>query len=272
MTKRVWIFGDSYADPNWQKERHVFETWYEKLAKQYEYNNFAVSGTGPHYSMKQFYKLYKQFNEEDLVVWILSGEERIQFHLPNKYRTAGLKSERDEDVISPLADIGAVHEPYYDIKDQELIIRDISFSLDHKKFYEEYRDHMAYAGKTFEEEISNSNKKNEAFLYAISRIQKCKICVFFLRPNDSYIKNSLNDDLFVIPNIPGLSQVAEEEYKEPGIPYYEDNTRTNHLSEANHKVMYNIIDNFVQGIRWMPEFKQNLLEKPERPTERFIYD
>ena len=36
MTKRVWIFGDSYADPHWGKERYMHETWYETLAKQLE--------------------------------------------------------------------------------------------------------------------------------------------------------------------------------------------------------------------------------------------
>ena len=64
MTKRVWIFGDSYADPNWDKESFEHKTWYEMLAKQYEYKNFAMVGTGPHYSMKEFYRRYKQFNEE----------------------------------------------------------------------------------------------------------------------------------------------------------------------------------------------------------------
>ena len=63
MTKRVWIFGDSYADPNWDKESFEHKTWYEMLAKQYEYKNFAMIGTGPHYSMKEFYRRYKQFKE-----------------------------------------------------------------------------------------------------------------------------------------------------------------------------------------------------------------
>ena len=66
MIKRVWIFGDSYADPHWGKERYVHETWYETLAKQFEYNNFAKAGTGPHYSMKEFYRRYKQFDKEDI--------------------------------------------------------------------------------------------------------------------------------------------------------------------------------------------------------------
>ena len=66
--KRVWIFGDSFADPNWEKERYVHETWYEKLEKQYdEYHNFAFAGTGPHYSFKEFYQRYESFNEDDTI-------------------------------------------------------------------------------------------------------------------------------------------------------------------------------------------------------------
>lgn len=266
--KRVWIFGDSYADPNWQKERYTHETWYETLAKQYEYKNFAVAGTGPHYSMKEFYSQYEQFNEKDLVIWILSGEERIQYHLPKEYRTY----EHN--------DIYLVHESYWNFENQEMMFND---NCD-RSFHKAHKDHMSFTMKTFEKEIVNSNKKNESFLYTISRIHKCKICIFFLNYDDSYIKDSLNDDLFYI-HPPELQEVAKGEYKNPGNPYYEDNKRNNHLSEANHKIMYTIIDNFVQGIHEVPKFEQNLLEEPEQPnvlfsyveeghhkTERFIYD
>ena len=92
--------------------------------------------------------------------------------------------------------------------------------------------------------------------------------------NDSYIKDSLNDNLFYICPI-SLQQISINEYRNPGEPFYEDNKRNNHLSEENHKVMYELIHNFVQGIRTIPEFKQNILDKPDKPdhkSERFIYD
>ena len=254
--KRVWIFGDSYADPNWDHENMPdHETWYETLAKQYEYKNFAMAGTGPHYSMKEFYRRYKQFDKEDLVIWILSGEERIQYHLPKEYRTY----ERN--------DIQLVHESYWDFKNQKMKCNDVF----DPSFHQSHKDHMSYTMKTFEREMINSNKKNESFLYTISRIHKCKICIFFLNYDDSYIKDSLNDKLFYINPI-ALQDISRNEYKNPGEPFYEDNKRNNHLSEPNHKIMYNIINNFVQGIHTVPEFKQNLLEEPVQPTDRFIYD
>ena len=74
-----------------------------------------------------------------------------------------------------------------------------------------------------------------------------------------------------------LNFISHREFKNtnsaaiPSLTTYPDK-RNNHLSEENHKVMYNIINNFVQGIRTIPEFKQNLLEEPDQPTDRFIYD
>ncbi len=267
--KRVTIFGDSYADPHRDKERYVHETWYETLAKQYEYKNFAVAGAGPHYSMKEFYRRYKQFNEEDLVVWILSGEERIQFHLPDNYRKP--KTRRKKKWQQGFDDkrhiIDLAHDVYWHFKKQEMFPHG-----DHPTvFFKTYKDHMSYAMKTFEREVINSNKKNESFLYTISRIHKCKICIFFLRYYDSYMETSLNDNLFYIHPM-ALEDISKNEYKNPGEPWYEDNKRNNHLSEPNHKIMYTIIDNFVQGIHEVPEFKQNLLDTPERKTAPFIYE
>ena len=254
MIKRVTIYGDSYADPHWGKERLVHETWYETLAKQYEYKNFAMAGTGPHYSMTEFYRRYKQFNKEDLVIWILSGEERIQYHLPDKFRT------------NRRSNIELVHDSYWDFKNQKMLCNEYF----DPSFHQSHKDHMSYTMKTFEREVINSNKKNESFLYIISRIHKCKICIFFLRYDDSYIKDSLNDDLFYIHPM-ALQDISKNEYKDPGEPFYEDNKRNNHLSEDNHKIMYGIIDGFVQGISELPEFKQNLLKEPDRKAVRFIY-
>tara|TARA_B100000809_G_scaffold245677_1_gene272877 strand:- start:1129 stop:1941 length:813 start_codon:yes stop_codon:yes gene_type:complete len=267
--KRVTIYGDSFADPNWrqgdwnrEKEHPLHETWYETLAKQYEYKNFAVAGTGPHYSMKEFYSQYEQFNEKDLVIWILSGEERIQFHLPDEYYMRKY-NKYPIDLGSPAADnkrhrINLVHDICWHFEKQEM-----SPHGDHSTiFFKTYKDHMSYAMKTFEREVVNSNKKNEAFLYTISRIQKCKICIFILRYNDSYMKTSFNDDSFYIH-----PQSLDEFFESLGDA---EAPRRNHFSEPNHKIMYKIIDNFVQGMPGV--FPQRLILEPDHKTERFIYD
>ena len=231
--KRVWIFGDSFADPNWEKERYVHETWYEKLEKQYdEYHNFAFAGTGPHYSFKEFYQRYESFNEDDLIVFILSGQDRINFYV----------SPSSDD----RADVLKSHEA---------------------EFVNE--ENMTYVMQTFEQEVLNLNKKNESFLYTISRLNKCKICIFFLRSEESYIGDRLNDTNFYIHK-DGLQKVCEDEYINPGEPYVEDNKRNNHLVEENHIVFYKIIDNFAKGNTNIPSFKKHLLDAPDK--REFIYD
>ena len=248
MTKRVWIFGDSFADPNWEKERYVHETWYEKLEKQYEYHNFAHAGTGPHYSFKEFYRRYKFFNEDDLIVFILSGQDRINFYVtPSKDK----------------ADIFKSHEAEWNFHSQKMHFNNS------EDFDNEDEEKMTYAMKTFEREVINSNKKNESFLYTISRLNKCKICIFFLRPEESYIGDRLNDSNFYIHK-DGLAKACEDEYINPGEPYVEDNKRNNHMVEENHIVLYEIIDNFVKGNTNIPSFKKHLLDTPDK--REFIYD
>jgi len=250
MIKRVTIFGDSYADPHWEKKRYVHETWYEKLEKQYEYYNFGFAGTGPHYSFKEFYRRYKSFNENDLIVFILSRQERINFYVTPSGKGFEFDTFRS-------------HEALWDFHNQKIKLASEKYGkIDNE-------EQMAYAMKTFEREVINLNKKNEAFLYTVSRLQRCKICIFFLNYKESYISDRLNDSYFYIHK-DGLQGVCEGEYINPGKPYYEDNMRNNHMVEENHIVLYEIIDNFAKGnIDNMPSFKNHLLDAPDR---RFIYD
>tara|TARA_B100002019_G_scaffold88061_2_gene76275 strand:- start:2988 stop:3737 length:750 start_codon:yes stop_codon:yes gene_type:complete len=248
--ERVWIFGDSFADPNWEKERYVHETWYEKLEKQYdEYHNFAFAGTGPHYSFKEFYKRYESFNEDDLIVFILSGQDRINFYV----------SPTSDD----RADVYKSHEAEWDFNNHKMNFNNS------EDFDNEDEERMTYAMQTFEQEVLNLNKKNESFLYTISRLNKCKICIFFLRPEESYIGDRLNDTNFYIHK-DGLAKACEDEYINPGEPYVEYNKRNNHMVEENHIVLYEIIDNFVKGNTNIPSFKKHLIDAPDK--REFIYD
>jgi hypothetical protein len=53
-TNTVWIFGDSFADPNYANDLHQtvnLDSWPNRLAQTYTVENFARSGTGPDYSL-----------------------------------------------------------------------------------------------------------------------------------------------------------------------------------------------------------------------------
>tara|TARA_B110000263_G_scaffold247010_1_gene259027 strand:- start:18476 stop:19129 length:654 start_codon:yes stop_codon:yes gene_type:complete len=80
MTKRVWIFGDSYADPNDNSGiEYNFIPWHQRIGKV---RNLAKCSTGPHYSLKELYKCYNKFTKDDHVIFIISGRSRIEFYTP----------------------------------------------------------------------------------------------------------------------------------------------------------------------------------------------
>ena len=98
MTKRVWIFGDSFADPNDNLSRkYDFIPWHERLGKV---RNLAKCSKGPHYSLKELYKCYKDYTKDDHIIFIISGRGRIEFHIPgesqNQYMEYAYKTFEEE--------------------------------------------------------------------------------------------------------------------------------------------------------------------------------
>ena len=60
MIERVTIYGDSFAEPQWE---HSHPTWYGRLKDRWpETVNHGKSGAGPMYSFKQFYQDISGFN------------------------------------------------------------------------------------------------------------------------------------------------------------------------------------------------------------------
>ena len=89
------IYGDSFADPNWKIGMPVhesvdtnFTSWYERLGEEpmHRGRNFAKSATGPHYSFRELYKRYKKYTKDDHIIFIISGRDRIHFHVPREFQ------------------------------------------------------------------------------------------------------------------------------------------------------------------------------------------
>ena len=87
MIERVTIYGDSFADPN---NDQIHPTWHGRLKERWPSTiNLAVSGSGPMYSFKHFYqnldsKDYpdiESYNYQDLIVFVLSGQNRLYFDI-----------------------------------------------------------------------------------------------------------------------------------------------------------------------------------------------
>jgi hypothetical protein len=252
------IYGDSFADPAVTIAGKPigyggFRPWHERLGKV---RNFAKSSTGPHYSLRELYKCYKKYTKDDHIIFIISGHNRIHFHVPEEFK--------QKDSICPE---DAMWDP---------VIQRITLYKEHRKkpqekqkWYDKHNQHMDYACRTFQEEIDTLTEKCESFLYMISRLQQCKVTVFLLSTARSYMKDRLNDDLFYLHNY-GLMTASNEEFinfKQNRYPKWE--LRANHLSKENHDIMTDIIQT-----RTFKPFKKNFVDSTpfEQVEERFIYD
>jgi len=245
------IYGDSFADPNWDSEDSF--VWHKRLG---EVNNFAKSGVGPHYSFKELYKRYKNYTKDDHVIFIISGRDRINFHVPDEYKNQGI---RPEDIFWNAGKTRITQMP----------AKHCAAAIRTSEWYALYKSHMEYTCKTFKAEIDNMTAKCESFLYMISRLQQCKVTVFLLHDNDSYMGDRLNDDLFYLHNYGLLSASNEEfiEFDANRFPRWE--LRQNHFSRENHDIMEEIIQT-----RTFKPFKKNFVDPApfEQDEERFIYE
>jgi hypothetical protein len=287
MIKRVTIYGDSFAEPQWEN-RHP--TWYGRLKDRWpETVNYGKSGAGPMYSFKQFYQDLRKLNYEDLIVFVMSGAPRIYFNIE------GVPSDDIHQWNNRIM---------LDITDDTHRSPD---SFQSESEYDEWislnKDKARFAIDTFHDEIIFGNWKYESLLYTTSRIQKCKIFIWNLSLNqnamsnglESYIKTSLNDDNFYIHN-ESLEEACSNEYiveereKEDNEldrkwdrmkqeknekerrerERYDLNYRVNHMTEMNHEVMYKQVVGFVDG-KEIPKFLKNVYKGTYNKDE-FVYD
>lgn len=263
MINRVTIYGDSFAEPQWE---HSHPTWYGRLKDRWpETVNHGKSGAGPMYSFKQFYQDISGFNYEDLIVFIMSGAPRIHFEFEEVLRRSKFDPSSDigKDVHMwsnrVMLDItGDTHNPFDSFQSED----------DYKEWISLNKDKARFAVDTFRDETVYGNWKYESLLYTVSRIQKCKIFVWYLTLNESYVKTSLNDEYFYIHD-EALEKACMDEYINFNEDIEDAYYRVNHMSEVNHEVMYKQVTGFVDG-REMPRFLKNVYKGTY--TNEFIYD
>ena len=262
MIERVTIYGDSFADPisndpsRWQEI-----TWYGLLRKRWpETQNYGKSGSGPMYSFKKFYESLHSFTHEDLIVFVVSGAPRIYFNI-----------EEANDEIHQWN--GRIVRNITDTESSDGAGDGIELESEYDKWIKINKDKARFAVETFRDETVYGNWKYESLLYTASRIQKCKIFIYYLSMEESYIKTSLNDDYFYVHN-EGLERVCWNEYVEEERLLHKISDdlyyRVNHLTEVNHEVMYKQIAGFVDG-REIPKFLKNVYKGTYKKDE-FIYD
>jgi hypothetical protein len=81
--QKVWIFGDSYADPVHKDN----DSWPLQLEKRYEVKNFALIGTGPNLQIKKFLDEIKSTKDTSdvSVIFFISDVNRHNFRFLKEY-------------------------------------------------------------------------------------------------------------------------------------------------------------------------------------------
>jgi len=266
MSSKIIIFGDSFADPEDRRvENKEVTAWYEFLSKNYQVINHAKSGTGPHYSFVEYYKfISKKQNFNDWIcIFLLSGEDRINFY----------GAPYDSNNIN------------WDFDSKKSRWATVETLEKEKKFYENFKSEIDFFYLTNHNELKWSNIKNLGFLYLNSLLLNMKTIVFFtfglkILRRESYVDfTRLNNNNFYLCPF-DLGEMTENEFidKDETYGYDFDDYRKNHMSNVNHKILYENIEKLINNDhKLLPYVKnidyiRNFGKIRDTKTGRYIYD
>lgn len=206
---KIHIFGDSFADPDWNQPHDCNFLWPEQLAKKYHVTNCALKGTGPEYSLQ---KMHSTPAEENCAcVFFVSDPNRLYLH--NFW-----KHDQEQVHILDVAAKRIRHPGYMFVK----------------QLYEHYlvdEMHSLRAAQTVAAINSLGTKYKRTLIFTIGDLP----LELRLDPSVTFVNHSLID-------------ISEREWIQShnGNPYMD--ARPNHFSEVNHQVMYqSIVDWLEQG-------------------------
>ena len=224
QTKKIIIFGDSFADPS-PNHRTSTTAWYEYFENDYDITNHALSGTGPHYSFKKYYDfITNEIKKEDyILIFLLSGEDRIDF-----------------------PDVGS----YSFDNEESWWVENPSLRTQNKAYYEFFKSEIDFLFLTMQDELKWSNFKNLGFLCMNSLLLNMKTIVFYALKNSYSIKelSKLNNpNFYLYPT--ELEAISDEEFIdfEEGIDIKDEPIRRNHFSQENHTILYENIKKMINN-------------------------
>ena len=206
--KKVWIFGDSYADIESLLDNST--SWPIELTKKYDVKNFACKGTGPDWSLSQFKINFDNADKTDLknvsLIFLVGDVHRFNLKF--------FKDQRDQVYFLDLADPSQTSYPMY--KQYK------KFSID---FFKYFADNTTFESNEILKAIGYL-KLHESFFE--------KILVWPLFNNVS-VPIASSDKFFYIDAL--LADVEGE------LGF--DDARANHLSYENHIVMLEQLSNWI---------------------------
>ena len=238
MAEKLWIFGDSYADPDCDYDTEQFVTWPKQLAKKYDVKNFATGGTGPQWSFEKFINERDRLctsnsknaiKKQTSVLFLLSAYMRLPFAFhkhPSMQWSSTLPDQKKFREITHTTKwhyewLRAFHKFY---------IMNPDFSHWHKT------ESMKYVYLL--NELSHEFKK----IHVINIFKHSKLDYYPIRKQENF---------FLTVEPLADTELGYEKYKErDGF-----DTRPNHFSEVNHNAMADAV------INWMENNQQISFEK-----------
>ena len=279
QNKKIIIFGDSFADPTDRcEENKQVTTWYDCLKHDYKITNHALSGTGPHYSFKEYYNFIssgawyggwmgedKTRLEDYICIFLLSGEDRIAF---------------------PKASPNTITHINWNFDKKESWWCENEQLKKEKIYYETFKSEIDFFFLTMHDDLIWSNFKNLGFLHMNSLLLNMKTIVFctfgikVLSKMDPFLDIAkLNTPNFYTYPVE-LGHISHEEFidveENEGYDYVD--LRRNHLSQENHTILYENIKKFINNdYNPLPftkdiDYSTSFGKRRDTKTGKFIYE
>ena len=253
-----YVFGDSFGEPGAESHRPGIY-WYDIMKSLGIVHNYCLGCTGPQRNMKLL--LEKKLKNTNII--FLSS---LKYRLPFPF-----SKERDHA------------EDFKNIYDTRSSPRkEVNYALEHQREID-----LIY--NMFGDEIEMSTFMCILYLHFYALKNNCKILIFLCDRDDYVTEDHLyfNSERFKVHK-DNLFHVSIEEFKgnTPSSPGPVDDNierhRVSHISDCNHKIMFNIISNFFTNTSLDETFHLNLYDPPKDQKEsqrlyqeslnKFIYE
>ena len=238
----IWLFGDSFFDLPSYETSLIY--WVDLLSEKANTYNLAKGGTGPHYMLPLIESQLHKIKKDDVIICHISDKWRITF--PSE--------------IIP--------------KDQMMQITRKGCNSNNKvllEYYENNKNSINFSFETFEKLIDELPQYTLSFLYSLN----IKTIVFSsgLKAETRERFRLLNNDIFHLSGN-DLFDVSSNEFTEFNRDWFNAlDLRNNHLSEENHYILVEYINNVLSNKKTLPKFKDKFINKDEViQTEKFVYE
>jgi len=223
MKETIWIFGDSYAESaESMGQKTTFDCWYERLEEEYNVVNFAISGTGPEWSLQRLIEedakidgetLDRRNKKEISILFLASHPFRFNFRF--------YKNPRDQNFSCT----GEKRHPRNDLLKYNRFI---------EMFFRDYVYHNGINRKNGRLTLSNMFMVNH---YARAYKKCMYIQLFESCKFDSKIAQLYSSENFYICPMTFHDFTIFEPYGTMSVP--------NHMDEEGHQKVYELVTDFL---------------------------